>query len=63
LRLRQEYLQAITEVSRLQTLQFQSVLSGEEDASLRKMLRAARRKWYQASSALLAHVQEHGCKE
>jgi hypothetical protein len=61
--MRQEYLEAIAEVSRLQSLEFETVLNGDEEASLNKELEVARRKWSQASSALLAHVEAHGCKE
>jgi hypothetical protein len=63
LRLRQEFVDAITELQGLQTLHSQSLANSIGDAFLEKSLHVARMKRYHARNALLAHVRDHGCKE
>jgi hypothetical protein len=61
-RLRQDFLVAIAEVNRLQILKFQAVVGGNEEGCGEKELRAARRQRALARNALIAHIQEHGCR-
>ena len=58
--LRQEYMQAVEELGRLQNLNLQALLVGEV-FQVEHMLRAARARRKRASDALLAHSMSHRC--
>jgi hypothetical protein len=62
-RLRQQFLAALSEVERLEDLHLRTPANSVEENSLAMELQRARTKRYFARDALLAHVRGHGCKE
>jgi hypothetical protein len=62
-RLREDFLDAVSRVGRLQLLQLRAVMGREEDIFLQRELSDARRKSTEAKDALLAHVRVHGCRD
>jgi hypothetical protein len=59
--LRVEYLKAVDELSRLQSLNLQALLVSEV-FQVERMLRAARVRRKRASDALLVHSMSHHCE-